>query len=51
LRERGILGGHDLSAELPALGQSALYCVTELHAKQDIDRLVDTLSEILSHDD
>jgi glycine dehydrogenase subunit 1 len=50
LRERGIFGGHDLSADLPALGQSALYCVTELHEKQDIDRLVDTLSEILSHD-
>jgi len=47
LRERGIFGGHDLSADLPALGQSALYCVTELHERRDIDRL----SEILNHDD
>lgn len=51
LRERGIFGGHDLSADLPALGQSALYCVTELHERRDIDRLIDTLSEILNHDD
>ena len=26
-----IFGGKDLSAEFPALGQSALYCVTEVH--------------------
>ncbi|WP_031357936.1 aminomethyl-transferring glycine dehydrogenase subunit GcvPA [Caballeronia sordidicola] len=51
LRERGIFGGHDLSADIPALGQSALYCVTELHERRDIDRLIDTLSEILNHDD
>ncbi|TDV33600.1 glycine cleavage system pyridoxal-binding protein P [Paraburkholderia caballeronis] len=50
LRAHGIFGGHDLSAEFPELGQRALYCVTELHRKQDIDRLVDTLTGILSHD-
>ena len=36
---RGIFGGKDLSAELPELGQSALYCVTEIHTQADIDRL------------
>ncbi|WP_438391267.1 aminomethyl-transferring glycine dehydrogenase subunit GcvPA [Caballeronia sp. DA-9] len=50
LRARGIFGGHDLSPDLPALGQSALYCITELHERRDIDRLIDTLSEILNHE-
>jgi glycine dehydrogenase subunit 1 len=45
LRERDILGGVDLSREHPALGQSALYCVTEVHGKGDIDRLVSGLEE------
>jgi glycine dehydrogenase subunit 1 len=48
LRARGIFGGKDLSAEFPQLGQSALYCVTEVHAKADIDRLVDALSEVVA---
>ena len=39
LRER-IFGGHDLHREFPQLGQSALYAVTEIHSKEDIDRLV-----------
>ena len=30
LRRRGIFGGKDLSREFPELGQSALYCVTEV---------------------
>jgi glycine dehydrogenase subunit 1 len=47
LRERGIFGGLDLSAEYPELGQSALLCVTEVHTKADIDRLADELAEVL----
>jgi glycine dehydrogenase subunit 1 len=47
LRERGIFGGKDLSAEYPELGQSALYCVTELHTKADLDLLADELTEVL----
>jgi glycine dehydrogenase subunit 1 len=47
LRERGIFGGKDLSAEFPELGQSALYCVTEVHTKAEIDRLTDELAEVL----
>ena len=46
LRARGIFGGGDLSASHPALGQSALYCVTEVHSTADIDRLVDALAEV-----
>jgi glycine dehydrogenase subunit 1 len=29
------------------LGQSALYCVTEVHTKVDLDRLVDVLEEVV----
>jgi glycine dehydrogenase subunit 1 len=48
LLERGIFGGKDLSLEFPDLGQSALYCVTEIHSRADIDRLVDCLAEVIS---
>ncbi len=46
LRERGIFGGHDLSASHPELGQSALYAVTEVHSRADIDRLAEALAEV-----
>jgi glycine dehydrogenase subunit 1 len=45
LLARGILGGKDLTHEFPQLGNSALYCVTEVHTLQDIDRLVNALEE------
>ncbi|MBT9502746.1 MAG: aminomethyl-transferring glycine dehydrogenase subunit GcvPA [Burkholderiaceae bacterium] len=48
LRERGIFGGHDLSAAFPGLGQSALYAFTELHSQADIDALVTALRELLT---
>ena len=47
LLERGILGGSDLSAEFPALGQAALYAVTEVRTQAEIDRLADALGEVL----
>jgi glycine dehydrogenase subunit 1 len=47
LLARGIFGGKDLSAEFPSLHQSALYCVTEIHSKADIDRLASELRVIL----
>jgi len=43
LHEKGIFGGKDLSAEFPSLGQSALYCVTEVHTQADIDVLVNAI--------
>jgi glycine dehydrogenase subunit 1 len=46
LRERGIFGGGDLSVGYPQLGQSALYCVTEVHTQEDIDRLATALTEV-----
>jgi glycine dehydrogenase subunit 1 len=48
LLEQGILGGKDLSREFPELGQSVLYCVTEVHTKEDIDRLARVLEEVVS---
>ena len=47
LREAGIHGGKDLSREFPALGESSLYCVTELHGAAEIDRLVAALGEAI----
>jgi glycine dehydrogenase subunit 1 len=44
LRERGIFGGK----ELPELGNAALYCVTEVHTKDDIERLATALGEVLA---
>ena len=46
LLKKGIFGGKDLSNEFPWLGESALYCFTEVHTQEDIDRLVDTLEEV-----
>jgi glycine dehydrogenase subunit 1 len=45
LRRGGIFGGKDLSTELPELGQSALYCVTEIHTHADLDRLAEAVRE------
>jgi glycine dehydrogenase subunit 1 len=47
LRERGIFGGLSLVDQYPELGQSALFCVTEVHTKADIDRLADSLEKVL----
>ncbi len=46
LLARGIFGGKDLTQEFPELGHSALYCVTEVHTEDDIDRLVSALREV-----
>jgi glycine dehydrogenase subunit 1 len=48
LRRDSIFGGGDLSSSHPELGQSALYCVTEVHTQDDIDRLVGALSEVVA---
>jgi glycine dehydrogenase subunit 1 len=47
LRRHRIFGGKDLSRELPELGQSALYCVTEVHTREDIDRLAAALKAVI----
>lgn len=47
LEDNGIFGGKDLTEDFPELGNSALYCITEVHTKQDIYKLVDALKEVL----
>jgi len=47
LLARGIFGGKDLTEEFPELGNSSLYCVTEVHTKDDIDTLVSALREVV----
>lgn len=48
LLHKGIFGGKDLSREFPDLQNCALYCVTEMVTKKDIDTLVIVLKDILS---
>ena len=48
LLENSIFGGKDISGEFPELQNCAVYCITEIHTKEDIDRLILTLEEILS---
>jgi glycine dehydrogenase subunit 1 len=47
LLERGIFGGKDLSADFPELGECALFCVSEVHAQADLDRLATALAEVV----
>lgn len=47
LLKMGIHGGKDVSQEFTELGQTALYCITEIHSKSDIDKLIEALTEIL----
>ncbi|MEM2119443.1 MAG: aminomethyl-transferring glycine dehydrogenase subunit GcvPA, partial [Candidatus Bathyarchaeia archaeon] len=47
LLRHGVHGGKDVSAEFPELKETALYCVTELHSKEDIDKLADELSKVV----
>lgn len=46
LLEYKIFGGKDISGEFPEFGQSALYCVTEIMTKEDIDKLVYALEGV-----
>ncbi len=48
LLKRKIFGGRDLSDEFPDLGQSALYCVSEIHTQKDLKRLAKALKEVIA---
>jgi glycine dehydrogenase subunit 1 len=41
LLKRGIQGGKPIRDEFPELGEASLLCTTELHTKEDIDKLVE----------
>jgi len=43
----GIQGGLDASKYFSELGQTALYCFTEVHTHRDIDMLTDKLRQVL----
>ena len=48
LLERGLHGGKILTDEFPTLGESMLFCVTEVHSKETIDELIGAVKEIVS---
>jgi glycine dehydrogenase subunit 1 len=41
-----IFGGKDISTEYPIYGNSAVYCITEIHTKEDIEQLAQALTAI-----
>jgi len=47
LLQEKIFGGVDLSDQFPELGQAALFCATEIHTKEEINRLAQSLKKIL----
>jgi glycine dehydrogenase subunit 1 len=47
LLNSGVIGGKDITEEFPELGNTALYCVTEMHTKADIDKLATALEEAI----
>jgi glycine dehydrogenase subunit 1 len=47
LLERGFLGGYDLSADYPELGNALLLCTTEMNDKEEIDRFVAALAGVI----
>jgi len=49
LLEHGIIGGYDLGQDYPSLKDHLLIAVTEMNTKEEIDTLVEVLSEV-SHD-
>lgn len=48
LLDRHIFGGKDISKEFPQYGQSALFCITEVHTKDDIKQLALAIEQIIS---
>lgn len=51
LSAQGILGGHDLTADYPDLGQALLVCATEMRSREDIARYAQVLGGLLSAPD
>lgn len=46
LLEHGIIGGYDLGQDYPALKDHMLIAVTEMNSREEIDTLVEVLSEV-----
>lgn len=45
LLELGVHGGTPVQGEFPELGETAVLCTTELHTKEDIDKLVEAAAK------
>ena len=48
LLKRGLHGGKILNDNFPDLGESMLFCVTEVHSKEDIDELIQAVEDIVA---
>jgi glycine dehydrogenase subunit 1 len=48
LIDAGIVGGYDLGVDYPHLKDHALFCVTEMNTKSEIDTLVEELGKLAS---
>ena len=47
LLQKGIHGGKNITEEFSELGETALYCVTEVHSREEIDALAKALKQIM----
>ena len=47
LLQYGILGGKSLDLDFPELGQTSLYCVTEIHTSEEIEKTQNSMKKIL----
>lgn len=47
LLKRRFHGGKDVSKEFPELGQTALYCITEVHSKEEIENLAEAIEQTI----
>ena len=48
LLKKGFHGGKNISKDFPELGETALYCVTEIHSEKEIKLLAAALEEVVS---
>ena len=47
LAKRGVMGGYPLAQFSSQIGEAGAFCVTEVHSRDDIDRLASTLGEVI----
>jgi glycine dehydrogenase subunit 1 len=47
LLKKNIQGGRNLSADFPELGQTELFCVTEMHTAEQIEELASAIADIV----
>ena len=47
MEARGIVGGYDLGADYPELGDAVLVCATEMRTEEEMDDYADKLAEVV----